>query len=205
MVWSLEGNAPRTRVTDDVTFFCKRGELPAAVNIVQRRAPDFHRWRRAFGAVARVSYAWLQGKNLVWTESALREVIDYLPDPQLAKELVLDARQYRVRMNFGDPLPHWSGRDLMRFADEHDIDMSIVKRIAPLPPRVTDPLDTAAVVLATREMSRRHRRRAQALWLELPDEEEEGWEPRHHAIANVAERSASTGAQWNGLSLKLVG
>jgi len=205
MVWSPEGNAPRTRVTDDVGFFCKRGELPAAVNIVQRRAPDFHRWRRAFSTVARVSYAWLQGKDLLWTESALREVVDCLPDPQLAKELVLDARQFRVRMNFGDPLPHWTGRDLMRFADEHDIDMGIVKRIAPLPAKVADPLDTAAVVLVSREMARRHRRRAQALWLELPDEEEDGWEPRHHAIANVAEKSATNGAQWNDFAVQLVG
>ena len=205
MVWTPEGNAPRTRVTDDVGFFCKRGELPAAVNIVQGRSPDFHRWRRAFTTVARVSWAWLQGRDLLWTESALREVVEWLPDPKLAKELVLDARSFRVGMNFGDLLPHWTPRDLMRFADANDIDMGVVKRIAPLPKRIDEPLDTAGVVLVTREMARRHRRRAQALWLELPDEEEDGWEPKHHAIASVAEKSATAGAQWTELAVKLVG
>ena len=204
MVWTPD-SAPRSRITDDVGFFCKRGELPAAVNVMQSRSPDFHRWRRAFSTVTRVAWAWLQGRDLLWTESALREVVDALPDQKLAKEIVLDARQYRVGMNFGDPLPGWTPRDLMRFADEHDVDMGVIKRIAPLPRHVDEPLDTAGVVIVSREMSQRHRRRAQALWLELPDEEEDGWEPRHHAIATVAEKSAQAGAQWSGLAVKLIG
>src|SRR5688572_24223592 len=90
MVFNIDGSAPRSRVTDDVGLYCKRGELSTAVNVVQQRDPDFHRWRRAFNTVARVSYAWQQGRDLLWTESALREVVESIPDSTLAKELVLD-------------------------------------------------------------------------------------------------------------------
>ena len=62
------------------------------------------------------------------------------------------------------------------------------------------------VVLVSREMARRHRLRAQSLWLELPDEEgEEPWEPRHEAIARVAEVAAEAGARWKKLASQVVG
>ncbi|MBI2894313.1 MAG: hypothetical protein HYY06_12240 [Deltaproteobacteria bacterium] len=209
MVFTLGGTtpgAPRSRVTDDVGFFCRRGEIGSAVNVVQTRDPDFHRWRRAFNFVARASCAWLAGRDLLWSEAALRDLVESVPNPALAKELVLDARESRVRMNLSDPLPHWTARDLMQFADENDVDMGTLKRIAKLPPTVREPIDTGGVVLVTREMARRHRLRAQSLWLELPDEEgEEPWEPRHEAIARVAEKSSEVGAHWKNLAVRLVG
>jgi hypothetical protein len=205
MVWSVDGGAPKTRVTDEVGFFCKRGELPAAVNMVQQRDPDFHRWRRAFSSVARVSCAWLQGRALLRTESALREVIDALPDPRLAKELILDAREAGIGMDLGDPLPVWTAHGLMRLAGEHGIDLVLLARIAPLPVQGTEPLDTAGVVLAARDMSRRHRQRAQALFLELPEDDEHAWSPQQRTLGAVVHRCVVAGDRWDRFALALVG
>ena len=68
------------------------------------------------------------------------------------------------------------------------------------------PIDTAACALVGRVMANHHRRRAQRLWLELPDPDgPEAQRPHHRYMAERAQHDADLARRWAALASRLLG
>lgn len=192
------------RVTDAVDFHRRRGELRGAVKIVRVRQPERLRWRSAVSNLTGAAGK-LRGLDRMRVEEPVREMVIDLPDFDLRREVVLDARRGGVDLDRGEVLPQRTMGDARRFAFLTNTDIGRVHRYVPLPTDFGAPIDAAGVVLVGRAYADHHRRNAQKLWLRLPDPE--GPEPfrlHHHIMAERAQAEADLAKRWAAFAKALV-
>ena len=193
------------RVTDAVNYFRRRNELSGSVQIVRGRTPDRLRWRSAVSTVTHAASE-LSGRDRQRVEEPVREVVLDLPDVDLRREVVLDARKNGVDLDRGEILPRWSMGDLRRMAFLTSTNLDVIGRYTRLPDDFFAPIDTAAIVLIGRAFSEYHKRRAHKIWLELPDAEDpfgELSEP-HRKLAERAADDSERSRRWQALAKTLV-
>lgn len=192
------------RVTDAVQLYQRRGELAGGVRIVRGRSPERFRWRAAVEGLTS-NAGRLRGKPRMRVEEPIREMVIDLPDFELRREVVLDARKGGVDLDRGEVLPIRTMGDVRRFAFLTGTDMDRVQRYVRLPTDFAAPVDTAGVVLVGRAYAGVHRRRAQQLWLRLPDEDGPDQFRMHHRImAARARREAQLAERWNAFARAVV-
>ena len=194
------------RVTDAVDFLRRRGEPRTAVRAVRKRAPDKFRWRDAVSVLTATAGV-RRGRDRMFIEEPIREVVIDLPDYLLRREVVLDARRNHVDLDRGELLPRHTIGDLRRTSFLIGTDLSRVQRYVKLPDGFDAPIDTAAVVLVGRALAKLHHKRAQKLRLQLPvpDGPEGFFELQHSAMADRAERDAEEATRWAALARALLG
>ncbi len=191
------------RITDAVSFHRQRGDIRRAVISVRERLPERLRWRQAVGQMTVVA-GQVAGRERMRIEEPIREVVVDLPDVKLKREVVLDARKVGVDFDRGEVLPRWVTADLRRMAYMVGVDLQTVQRWVPISVEFDAPIDTAAFVIVGRTLAEHHRRRAQKLWLQIPDAD--GPEPmrlHHQYMAERADRDADTSRRWAALAKTL--
>ncbi len=194
----------RARVTDAVAFEARRGENKRAMRVVRARRPDRLRWRSAV-SVVNAGAGRLRGLDRLRIEEPVREMVLDLSDDVLQREVVLDARRYDVDLDRGEVLPFHSMGDLRRYAFLVGADIRTIMRYVDLPEDFGAPIDTAGCVLVGRAMANHHRRRAQRLWLELPDPDAPRQRMRHEEMmADRAKRDAETARRWDAFARRLL-
>ncbi|HJK92975.1 MAG TPA: hypothetical protein RMH85_17910 [Polyangiaceae bacterium LLY-WYZ-15_(1-7)] len=193
------------RVTDTVEYYRKRQDTRSAVRTVRHREPDKLRWRTAVSKLTSDAGR-RRGRERMRIEEPVREVVVDLPDDVLQREVVLDARRFNVDLDRGELLPIHRMGDLRRYAFLVGADMRVIERYVKLPIDFGAPIDTAACALVGRVMANHHRRRAQRLWLELPDPDgPEAQRPHHRYMAERAQHDADLARRWAALASRLLG
>jgi hypothetical protein len=164
---------------------------------VRDRAPERFRWRSAVSTLTR-SAGRLRGLDRQRIEEPVREVVLEIPDVDLKREVVLDARRVGVDLDRGEILPCRTVGDLRRFAFLTGTDLSMLQRYVPHDPGdFFAPVDTSAVVLVGRAYANAHRKRAHELWLAVPDPDGPDEIRTHHRyMVERAEREAKTADKW---------
>ncbi|MGE0786603.1 MAG: hypothetical protein AB7S26_13105 [Sandaracinaceae bacterium] len=193
-----------SRVTDATMFHVRRGELRGALRVVRSRQPERFRWRQATFGVSQAA-AGLIGLERMRIEEPLRELVVDLPDRDLQREVVLDARKAGVDFDRGELLPRLTLADLRRYAFITHTDVSRIARYTKLPAGFGDAIDTAACVVIGRAISEHHRRRAHKLWLSVPDPDgpERLW-AHHRIMLDRAERERDESEAWHALTKALL-
>ena len=80
------------RVTDEVSFWQRRGDLRRAVRVVRERTPERLRWRAAVSSVTEQAGG-LSGSERVRIEEPVREVVLDLQDKILRREVVIEYKR----------------------------------------------------------------------------------------------------------------
>ena len=194
------------RVTDAVQYLNTRGEARTAVRIIRQREPDKFRWRRAVANLSSTAGR-LRGRPRMRIEEPVREVVIDLNHRILREECVIDARRYNLDLDRGEVLPIHTVGDLRRYAFLVGADMRIIERYVKVSNDFGAPIDTAACILVGRAMANDHRRRAQRLWLALPDEDAPGAQnlrPHQQIMAQRAAKDAEMARRWAALAKTLV-
>jgi len=150
------------RVTDEVSFWQKRGDLRRAVRVVRDRTPERLRWRAAVSSVTEVTGT-LSGSERTRIEEPVREVVLDLQDKILRREVVIDARRFGVDFDRFEILPVRTRWDLTRTAYLTGVEPELIERYLPLPPDFGQPIDTAGVVVISRALASTHKQRADKL------------------------------------------
>jgi len=150
------------RITDEVEFFRRRGQLQHAVRAVRTRAPERLRWRVAVAGLTQSAGA-LRGRSRMRIEEPIREVVLDLPDRMLRRETVLDARRHGVDLDRGEILPCVTRWDLRRSSFLIGVDHLAFVPHMRLPDEYSAPIDTAAAVLLSRAFAVAHKSRAERL------------------------------------------
>ena len=191
------------RITDAVAYWARRGEPRGAVRAVRSRRPDKFRWRWAVATLSQAAGK-MHGLDRLRIEEPVREVVVDLDDRELQREVVLDARRHRVDFDRGELLPRHRMGDLRRMAYVVGADIRLVQRHVRLPDDFDAPIDTAGVALVSRAYGEHFRKRAEKLWLALP----EGTrivDARHRAILERARKEFDFARRWTALSRALLG
>lgn len=193
------------RVTDAVGYFGRRGQARGVVRAVRDRAPDKFRWRTAASAIARGA-GQLRGLPRMRLEEPMRELVVDLDNPELQREVVLDARRYRVDYDRGELLPFHRVGDLRRMTFLAGTDLRLIQRYIQLPEDFEAPIDTAAVALVCRAYADVHRKRSQKLLLDIPDPDAPvGMRPHQRYMAERAQHDADLAHRWTALSRAVLG
>jgi len=150
------------RVTDEVSFWQRRGDLRRAVRVVRERTPERLRWRAAVSTVTEVA-AGLSGAERVRIEEPVREVVLDLPDRILRREVVIDARRFGVDFDRFEILPVRTRWDLTRTAYLTGVEPELIERYLPLPADFGQPVDMAGVAVISRALAATHKQRADKL------------------------------------------
>jgi hypothetical protein len=150
------------RVTDEVSFWRKRGELRQAVRIVRMRTPERLRWRAALATVTEAAGP-LRGWQRAQVEEPVRELVLDLDDRILRREAVLDARRYGLDLDRGEVLPSRTRWDLKRTAFLTGVDHEVLAHYIELPADFGRPIDIAGVVVVSRALSGTHKQRSDRL------------------------------------------
>ena len=150
------------RVTDEVNFWRKRGELRQAVRVVRTRKPERLRWRAALSNVNQGTGD-LRGRTRLRIEEPVRELVLDLDDRILRREAVLDARRFGVDLDRGEVLPAHTRWDLKRTAFLTGVDHEVLNRYLRLPDDFGRPIDTAGVIVVSRALSGAHKKRGDRL------------------------------------------
>lgn len=193
-------SASGARVTDVVEWFTRRGESKTALNIIQARTPERFRWKMA-AATLTAQTGRLTGKDRMRVEEPMRELVLDISDPFLQREVVLDARRAGVDLDRGEILPHRTLLDVRRLAFLVGTDLRVVQKHLLLPDYHDATIDTGAVALIGRAYAEAHRKRAQKLWLEIPDSD--GPEPirlHHQYMADRAKHDIDLARRWTAFS-----
>jgi hypothetical protein len=121
---------------------------------------------------------------------------------------VLDARRHNVDLDRGEVLPLHRMGDLRRMAFLTGTDIRKIGHYIWLPEDFEAPIDAAGVGLVARAYGDMHRRRAQKIWLEIPDPDG----PQQQSRANPdrrlierAQREADMAERWTALSRAVLG
>ena len=192
------------RVTDAVDLLRRRGELRGAVKVVRRRYPERLRWRAAVSSLTWVAGG-LRGRERMGVEEPIREVVIDIPDVDLRREVVLDARKGGVDLDRGEVLPVRTMGDVRRFSFLTGTDVARVQRFVKLPEDFEAPVDAAGVVLVGRTWATIHRKNAQRLWLRLPDPDgPEPWRMHHQIMAERARAESQLCERWMAFTHALV-
>jgi len=147
------------RVTDEVNFWTKRGDLRKAVRVVRVREPERLRWRAALCTVNEAA-APLRGTGRAQIEEPVRELVLDLDDRILRREAVLDARRLGFDLDRGEILPVRTRWDLKRTAFMTGVDHELLGRYLKLPDDFGRPVDTAGVIVVARAIAGTHKQRA---------------------------------------------
>jgi hypothetical protein len=192
------------RVTDAVEYFQRRDELRRAVRVVRDRSPERFRWRKAIGALTR-SAGTLRGKDRMRVEEPVREIILDVPDFDLQREVVLDARRNGVDLDRGEVLPRRTVGDIRRLSYLTHTDLTQVQKHVPLPADFFASVETSAVVLVGRAYAEYHRSKARHVWLRLPDPDgPEPFQLHHRLMADHANREARLAERWAAFARSVV-
>ena len=150
------------RVTDEVSFWQKRGDLRRAVRVVRDRTPERLRWRAAVSSVTELTGT-LTGSERSRVEEPVREVVLDLHDKILRREVVIDARRFGVDFDRFEILPVRTRWDLTRTAYLTGVEPELIERYLPLPADFGQPIDTAGVAVISRALASTHKQRADKL------------------------------------------
>ncbi len=191
------------RVTDEVEFYKRRGELQNSVRVLRIRRPERLRWRAAVASVTEVA-AVLRGRERARIEEPVREIVLDLDDRILRRESVLDARRSGVDLDRGEVLPRHSRWDLKRTAFLTGVDQDELGRYMRLPDDYFRAVDTAAVVLISRALANAHKDRADKLVARVQTQKGDGLLRHEHYMLDRAERDRDLAKRWAALSKVMV-
>lgn len=150
------------RVTDEVSFWQRRGDLRRAVRVVREREPERLRWRAAVSTVTETAGT-LAGSERIRIEEPVREVVLDLKDKILRREVVIDARRFGVDFDRFEILPVRTRWDLTRTAYLTGVEPELIERYLQLPADFGKPIDMAGVAVISRALAATHKQRADKL------------------------------------------
>ena len=117
------------------------------------------------------------------------------------REVILDARRFRVDLDRGEVLPFRTLGDLRRTTFLTGTDLDAVRRYITLPEDFHAPIDTAGVVVVGRALAEQHRRRAQRVLMELPPAAPTRTEsPLAAQLRERGERDADAARRWRAVA-----
>lgn len=154
------------RVTDEIDFWSRRGDLRQCVGVVRKRAPERLRWRLAVSGVTGLAGD-LSGLDRMRVVEPVREIVLDLDDQILRRETVLDARKQGVDLDRGEVLPVRTRWDLTRAAYLTGLDHEVLGRHVRMPVDFSRPIDTGGVALVARALAGSHEQRAERLLTQL--------------------------------------
>jgi hypothetical protein len=191
------------RVTDEVNFWRKRGDLKHAVRVVRTRVPERLRWRAALSAVSE-SAAPLRGRARAQIEEPVRELVLDLDDFILRREAVLDARRFGVDLDRGEVLPMRTRWDLKRAAFLIGVDHELVGRYVSLPDEFDRRIDVAGVVVVSRALANTYRQRGDRLSERVAAPEGRTLAQHERIMLERASYERDLARKWAALSRNLV-
>src|SRR4249920_171352 len=128
------------RVTDEVEFYRRRGQLQNTVRVIRARVPERLRWRAGVAAVTQIA-GQLRGRERMRIEEPLREIVLDLEDRILRRESVLDARRAGVDLDRHEVLPTMTRWDLRRNAFLTGVDHMSIAPYVRLPDEYSAQID----------------------------------------------------------------
>lgn len=192
------------RITDAIEYFAQRANDRGAVHTVQSRHPDSYRWRKAVARLSQVAGV-REGRQRMRIEEPVREVVVDLDDTLLRREVVLDARRFRVDLDRGEILPQRTVGALRRVAFLTQTPVESIGRYVRLPADWEAPVDVAGIVLVGRALADRYRARAQQTWLSIPPGlGRERMPEDQRALVDRAERDVAMAQRWEALTKALL-
>lgn len=190
--------AQGARVTDEVEFYRRRGQLQNAVRVIRARTPERLRWRAGVACVTQIAGG-LRGRERMRIEEPVRELVLDLQDRMLRRETVLDARRSGVDLDRGEVLPRLTRWDLRRNAFLTGVDHLALAPYMNLPEDYSALIDTAAAVLISRALGGAHKIRSDRLLARLPSDRENL--ARHeHFMLQRSERDKDLARRWMALA-----
>jgi hypothetical protein len=195
--------AQGARVTDEIDFYKRRGQLQSAVRVIRARTPERLRWRAAVAAVTQVAGD-LRGRDRMRIEEPVREIVLDLEDRILRRESVLDARRSGVDLDRGEVLPPHTRWDLRRTAFLTGVDNEVLSRHLRLPAEYSRPIDTAAVVIVSRALAQAHKQRAERLLARLATATQAQLARHEQYMLERAERDKDLARRWIALAKVMV-
>jgi len=195
--------AAGARVTDEIEFFRRKGQLQQTVRVIRSRTPERLRWRAGVAAVTQIAGG-LRGRERMRIEEPIREILLDLDDRLLRRETVLDARRVGVDLDRGEVLPQLTRWDLRRNAFITGVDHMALAPYMHLPEEYSAPIDTAAAVLISRALSDAHKKRADRLIARLPSALEAALARHEHYMLERSERDKDQARRWASLARVLV-
>jgi hypothetical protein len=191
------------RVTDEIEFFRRKGQLQQTVRVIRARAPERLRWRAGLAAVTQIAGG-LRGRERMRIEEPIRELVLDLGDRLLRRESVLDARRVGVDLDRGEVLPQLTRWDLRRNAFITGVDHLALSPYMHLPEEYSAPIDTAAAVLIARALSDAHKKRAERLLARLPSAVDVALARHEQFMFERSERDKDQARRWGALARVLV-
>lgn len=191
------------RVTDEIEFFRRKGQLQHTVRVIRARTPERHRWRAGVAAVSQIAGS-LRGRERMRIEEPIREIVLDLEDRLLRRESVLDARRVGVDLDRGEVLPQLTRWDLRRNAFLTGVDHLALAPYMRLPEEYSMPIDTAAAVLISRALSDAHKRRGERLIARLPAFPDVALARHEQYMLERSERDKDQARRWMALARVLV-
>jgi hypothetical protein len=191
------------RVTDEVNFWTKRGDLRKAVRVVRTREPERLRWRAAVATVHEAASP-LRGAVRAQIEEPVRELVLDLDDRILRRETVLDARKLGFDLDRGEILPVCTRWDLKRTAFITGVDHEQLMRYLKLPDDYSRPVDTAGVVVIARGIAGMHKQRATKLAERVGDAGGSALAMHEQMMLDRARHERDLSRRWAALSSALL-
>jgi hypothetical protein len=198
--WTMAQGA---RVTDEIEFYRRRGQLQNTVRVIRSRSPERLRWRAGLAAVTEIAGK-LQGRERMRIEEPVREIVLDLPDRILRRETILDARRNGVDLDRGEVLPNLTRWDLRRTAFLTGVDHLALAPYMRLPDEYSAPIDVAAVVLVSRALAEAHKTRAEKLIARLPVEDSISLQRHEEYMLDRANRDKDLATRWMVLAKVMV-
>jgi len=191
------------RVTDEVSFWQRRGDLRRAVRVVRERTPERLRWRAAVSTVTEVA-AGLSGSDRVRIEEPVREVVLDLNDRILRREVAIDARRFGVDFDRFEILPVRTRWDLTRTAYLTGVEPELIERYLPLPADFGQPVDMAGIAVISRALAATHKQRADKLVERVGGTEGRALAKHEQIMLERADHERDRARRWAALSKTLL-
>ncbi|HKU37271.1 MAG TPA: hypothetical protein VJR89_03970 [Polyangiales bacterium] len=195
--------ATGARVTDEIDFYKRRGQLQSAVRVIRARTPERLRWRAAVAQVTQIAGG-LRGRERMRIEEPVREIVLDLDDRILRRESVLDARKSGVDLDRGEVLAPHTRWDLRRTAFLVGVNHEELSRYIRMPAEYSRPIDTAAVVLVSRALGQAHKQRADRLVARLPNPIEVPLARHEQYMLERADRDRDLARRWIALAKVMI-
>ncbi|MET0387310.1 MAG: hypothetical protein ABW321_15185 [Polyangiales bacterium] len=196
---------PGARVTDEIEYYRRTGQLQHTVRVIRAREPERLRWRVGLAAVTQIAGT-LRGRERMRIEEPVREIVLDLQDRMLRRESVLDARRVGVDLDRGEILPQLTRWDLRRNAFLIGVDHLAFTQYMHLPDEYSAPIDTAAAVIIARALAGAHKARATRLGASQTTPAEAEAQPSRHVqyMLERSERDKDLARRWIALSRVLL-
>ena len=191
------------RVTDEVSFWQRRGDLRRAVRVVRDRSPERLRWRAAVSSVTEAAGG-LSGSERIRVEEPVREVVLDLQDRILRREVVIDARRFGVDFDRFEILPVRTRWDLTRTAYLTGVEPELIERYLPLPADFGKPIDTAGVAVISRALAATHKQRADKLIERVGGTSGRALAKHEHIMLERADHERDRARRWAALCKHLL-